>query len=185
MLGESTIIIYLNIHLKAILFYLTCSNSVYISLCMFREYTLHFDFLASEYSTVDKDCNILSLVFLSQQWGSDPKRDIWQNVSQFNNNFQGIPRLKKWYRTLNSVMYKHKTPQTEVSWKIRDHSFSLTRGELCHVLLGKATSLFLCLWRSGPITAFKFKAVLFFSICKLGVTASVGNHFKVLRTPAL
>lgn len=62
---------------------------------MFREYTLHFDFLASEYSTVDKDCNILSLVFLSQQWGSDPKRDIWQNVSQFNNNFQGIPRLKK------------------------------------------------------------------------------------------
>lgn len=31
-------------------------------------------------------------------------------------------------------MYKHKTPETAVSWEIRDCSFSFTRGELCHVL---------------------------------------------------
>lgn len=82
-------------------------------------------------------------------------------------------------------MYKHKTPETAVSWEIRDCSFSFTRGELCHVLLGKPTSFFLCLWCSRPVTAFKFMPVLFFSICKPGITTPVGNHFKVLRTPAL
>lgn len=43
----------------------------------------------------------------------------------------------------------------------------------------------LCLWCSRPVTAFKFMPVLFFSICKPRVTAPVGNHVKVLRTPAL
>lgn len=183
MFRESTSIIYLNTYLKTILFYLTWSDFLYVSLCIFMGHRLHLDSLTSKYSLVDKDCVFSILSFSHSSEFLTPKEPC-DSVSQFNNNSQGICRLKrKWGCILNSVMSKHKTGEIALSWEIRDWSFSFTSNELCFVLLGKSTSLLVCDAQEPSLCSRLW--LLFLSAYKPEVIAPVGNPFKVLRTPAL
>lgn len=47
---------------------------------MFKEYTLHFDFLTSEYSTVDKDC-IFSVLHFSHSSGVLTPKETFGRMS--------------------------------------------------------------------------------------------------------